>query len=87
MPTRNQEVTNEWTLIATGPVKYISLDDSKQAKYSAAQIAISASVPETNLVGHPVSARTGVELVAGENLYARAVGNLALLIVTNTSTV
>lgn len=44
MATQNKIITNEWTLIATGPIEYFSIEESRQAKYSPIQFAISSAI-------------------------------------------
>lgn len=84
MKTGNIELTSAWTLIATGPQDAFSFEPSKEAKYTSLQVAIAASEPAANLRGHPIEELRGADLAAGENLYARASGQRALMIITYT---
>ena len=85
MDTRNEPLTTGWLLIATGPVSYMSVDISRNGKYSGVQVAFGAAAPAPDFEGHPIPELRGIVLDAGENLYARAVTGKALLIVTEMS--
>ncbi|EMO5715812.1 hypothetical protein RVW00_000747 [Enterobacter bugandensis] len=87
MTTRNVPLTSDWLLITSGPVSYMSVDVSQNGKYSGAQLAFGVVPPAPNFEGHPIPEIRGVEVVAGENLYARATGQRALIIVTQSDAV
>lgn len=84
MATQNKIITSDWTLIATGPIEFLSIEESRQVKYSPIQVVLSSAMPAADLSGHLLSSIRGIELDAGEYLYARtrATGESAMLIFT-----